>query len=124
MCLVNTCLHTFYFCVVSPDIDDRFDVLVELSDVAHKWQGIGEALRLPPPALDRIECDQQDCEGRLRKVVTKWLQQCYNTERFGVPSWKLLVDVVAHRRGGNNPALARQIADKHGGTFWSSKNAR
>ena len=83
--------------------------------MAHKWQGIGEALRLPPPVLDRIKHDEQDCEDRLRLVVTKWLQQCYNTERFGVPSWKLLVDAVAHHRGSNNPALARWIAANHNG---------
>ena len=47
--------------------------------------------------------------------MTEWLNQTYETDRFGLPSWKLLVDAVAHRRGGNNPALARQIATKHNG---------
>ena len=99
------------------DIHDRFDILDELDNVSHKWQSLGEALRLHPSVLDRIECDQHDSESRLRKVVTEWLNQAYETDRFGLPSWKLLVDAVAHRRGGNNPALARQIATKHNGMY-------
>ena len=104
-----------YYSISFSDIHDRFDILDELDNVSHKWQSLGEALRLHPSVLDRIECDQLDSESRLRKVMTEWLNQAYETDRFGLPSWKLLVDAVAHRRGGNNPALARQIATKHNG---------
>ena len=54
-------------------------------------------------------------EKSLSDVVNEWLSQSYNTERFGLPSWKMLVDAVAHRSGGNNYALARQIAIQHNG---------
>ena len=87
----------------------------ELDEVTSKWRAMGLALRLKPSDLDTIEKHRSDPNDCLTDVLTKWLQQCYNTERFGVPSWKLLVDAVAHRRGGNNPALARQIAANHNG---------
>ena len=84
-------------------------------DVVHRWRGLGCALRLHPPVFNEIQHDNQCSEDCLRAVLTKWLQQNYNTDRFGLPSWKLLVDAVAHRSGGNNPALARQIAANHNG---------
>ena len=101
--------------VFSLDIKDHFDVMDELSDVVHKWRPICAALRLPPPVLNAIKSDNQDAETCLEKAVTRWLNQSYNTERFGLPSWKMLVDAVAHHRGGDNPALAQQIAERHNG---------
>ena len=97
------------------DIDDLFEVQSELHDVAPNWRGLGEALRLRPAVLGRIEADKSDSKSRLREALTEWLQQAYNTERFGPPSWKMLVAAVAHPSGGNNNALAQQIASKHNG---------
>ena len=103
------------------DIDDRFDVVSEVSDLTHMWKPLGEALRLRPPILDRIEVDhQQDSRRCLSEMVTEWLNQSYNTQRFGLPSWKMLVEAVAHRNGGNNQALATIIANKYNGQSVSS----
>ena len=102
-------------CLVSVDIDDLFEVQSELHDVAHNWKGLGLALGLRLPVLNKIEADQQDSESRLMLVLSEWLQQAYNIERFGPPSWKLLVSAVAHPIGGNSPALAQQIAHRHNG---------
>ena len=97
------------------DIDDFFDVKRELVGVAHNWKGIGEALRLTPSVLDIIEFDGKNAESRMNKVLTEWLKKAYNTTRFGLPSWKLLVAAVAHPAGGNNHALAEEIAQKYNG---------
>ena len=83
--------------------------------MAHKWKGLGLALRLRPPVLNKIEADRQDSESRLMQVLTEWLQQTYDTDRFGPPSWRQLVTAVAHTAGGNNRALAQQIAHRHNG---------
>ena len=107
----------------SADIDDLFEVQCELHDVVHRWKGLGKALRLRPPVLSRIEADRRDSESRLEEVLTEWLQQAYNTDRFGPPSWKQLVSAVAHPGGGNNPALAQQIAENHNGKCWAEWNA-
>ncbi|CAI8046499.1 hypothetical protein GBAR_LOCUS25733, partial [Geodia barretti] len=96
------------------DTDDLFEVVCELDDVAHMWRPLGTALRLRPSTLARIKADhQQDSRSCLSEMVTEWLNQSYNTERFGLPSWKMLVEAVAHRNGGNNNALAIHIATKY-----------
>ena len=88
----------------------------ELGDVAHVWNSLGGALRLRQPILYRIEKERQnDMRSCLSEMVTEWLNQSYNTERFGLPSWKMLVEAVAHRNGGNNNALAIHIATKYKG---------
>ena len=84
--------------------------------MAHVWKSLGGALRLRKPILDRIEKERQnDVKTCLSEMVTEWLNQSYNTERFGLPSWKMLVEAVAHRNGGNNNALAVRIATKYNG---------
>ena len=83
--------------------------------MADKWNKVGLALRLDPSALSRVRKNFSDVEDCLQEVLTQWLQKAYNTTRFGDPSWKLLVEAVAHPAGGNNPALAQQIALKYNG---------
>ena len=100
---------------IHADIDDLFDVQCELTDVISRWRNLGSALRLRPGVLNVIDKDERDSESRFTKVLTEWLQQNYNTDRFGKPSWKMLLDAVAHPVGGNNPALAIKIATKYNG---------
>ena len=102
-------------CHSSVDIDDLFKIQSELLDVTHKWKGLGLAMGIRLPVLDKIETDRQDSESRLMQVLSQWLQQAYNTKCFGPPSWKVLVSAVAHPIGGNSPALAQQIAHRHNG---------
>ena len=99
----------------SVDIDDIFEVQSELHDVAHNWKGLGMALKLRRTVLSGIEADLPDSASRLEQVLTEWLQQAFDIERFGPPSWKQLVSAVAHPIGGNNPALAQRIAHRHNG---------
>ena len=107
--------HSLSHLCLSAEIDDHFDVVSELNDVAHLWRSLGGALRLRPPDLTRIQKDQQDSRDCLSEMVTEWLNQSYNTQRFGLPSWKMLVEAVAHRNGGNNQALATIMANKYKG---------
>ena len=82
----------------------------ELEPVVDRWKHIGLALRLDPDQVKRIERDNRDPEDCLTEVLTLWLKRNYNTERFGEPSWGMLARAVGHRSGGNNPALAGEIA--------------
>ena len=117
MCTLQPTPHQIMLVIVMyiADIDDFFDVKRELVGVAHNWKGIGEALRLKPSVLDSIEDDGKNAENRMNKVLTEWLKKAYNTTRFGPPSWKLLAAAVAHPAGGNNHALAEEIAHKYKG---------
>jgi hypothetical protein len=96
-------------------IGDLFEVKKEVLNVAPNWRGVGLALRLHPDVLNRIEAD---CRGYgvercLEKTLSQWLQKAYDTARYGQPSWQLLVAAVADPAGGNNRALAEQIAANH-----------
>ena len=105
-----------YSCVHSLDIGDLFSVNSELLPVACRWRKIGLALRLDPDLLNRIRGNHTDVEDCLEDVVTNWLKKAYDVTRFGAPSWKLLVEAVAHQAGGNDRALAERIAGKYEGT--------
>ena len=98
------------------DIDDLIDVKCELLNLAHNWKGVGEALRLHPDLLSRIQANHPtDVTECLSAVLTEWLKKAYNTSRFGPPSWKLVVAAVANPAGGNDRSLADQIALKYNG---------
>ena len=91
-----------------------FDVMSELAPVTNRWKYIGLALRLDPNKLKVIEKENRNnFEDCLTEALTLWLNGNYNTERFGEPSWELLVTAVAHSAGGNNPALAGEIKKNH-----------
>ena len=89
----------------------------DLKPVAAQWEGIWIALRLPIDDCETIKSDYQSNDGCLRATVKKWLNQNYNTDRHGKPSWKMLAQAVSHPCGGANCAHAEKIAQKHGGIF-------
>ena len=104
--------------LVCAGINDLFTVCSELVGVAHKWKKVGLALRLDPDLLDRIEAEKNKAVENLSDMLKEWLKKSYDTESFGDPSWKLLVDAVAHPVGGEDRALAMEIAAKYNGKFY------
>lgn len=48
---------------------------------------------------------------RLEQVLNLWLKKQYDTKRYPIPSWRSLC--VAVHSGGENPALANDIAAEH-----------
>ena len=83
--------------------------------MAGEWRNIGLALRLDDSQLGVIQRDNPDVNGRLTDMLRQWLNKTYDVEQFGQPSWQMLVEAVRSPAGGNNPALAAQIDEKHGG---------
>lgn len=91
------------------------DLLKALVDVSAKWKVIGVAFRLKSGKLKEIAASNQtgnpsDC---LYEVLVNWVNRNYNTERFGEPTWRRVVEVVADSSAGDNAALARTIAMDH-----------
>ena len=75
------------------------------------------AMRLKAGELDTIEAahpgNPEEC---LSDVLQNWLKRNYlNVEKFGPPTWKWLVEVVADSAAGNDTALAERIAEEHPG---------
>ena len=56
---------------------------------------------------------EPNAERALNDVMLLWLQQKYNVERFGPPTWRMLVEAVDKHAGGNDHDLAKKIALNH-----------
>lgn len=90
----------------------------ELSPIMSLYLPLGRALRLFPDELESIQDkypeDKSDAEKALNDVMLLWLyHQNYNVKRFGLPTWRMLVEAVAHPLGGKNHEVARKIAINH-----------
>ena len=57
--------------------------------------------------------DTRNPDRCLSDVLESWLKRNYDTERFGLPTWRWLVEIVADPAAGNDTALADNIATKH-----------
>ena len=97
----------------STEDDDLYDVIKDLAPLAARWKEIGIALRLRSGELDKIDFEKPNrC---LLYVIENWLKRNYNVRKFGQPTWKWLVDIVADPAAGNDKALANAIARNHQG---------
>lgn len=82
----------------------------------HKYSSLGLALRLRDYDLKAIsQAYPNECENEiaLKEVLLVWLRQRYNVERFGPPTWRMLVEAVDNATGGNDHELAKKIASNH-----------
>ena len=114
---VTVILIYLLFLVTFPACDDLYDVYEEVYTLAPKWSDISFALKLPLFQVETIRKGAQgnDCNHCLQMVLNKWLQKSYKYDKYGPPSWRLLVKAVGDPFGGNNCALAETIANKHPG---------
>ena len=98
--------------------DDLTDIMEEVLDIKSMWFELGRSLRLQNDNLEDIhkkypnESDR-DADRALNDVLLLWLRRKYNVERFGPPTWRMLVEAVNKRSGGNDYELAKQIALNH-----------
>ena len=74
---------------------------------------IGTWLKFTTSQLDAIKTQSADHADAMGRIITSWLKGNYNTEMFGPPTWKMLVEAVGASSGGNNKALANKIAKDH-----------
>ena len=94
------------------------DVMEEVMSIKLVWYRLGEWLRLQDDDLDAIQDtypnpNERDSKRALKKVLLLWLQKKYNVEKFGLPTWKMLVIAVDKKTGGNDQELAKEIASRH-----------
>ena len=92
---------------------DVFEAVLPLKSV---YMALGRSLRLKTADLKLIQeayPNESDTEQALSDTLELWLQQKYNVERFGPPTWRMLVETVDRKAGGNNHDLAKEIASDH-----------
>ena len=93
------------------------DILEEMRSVAARWEEIGRGLGIEPGRLEQIQSNNpRNCEKCLSGVLKCWLKKNYDVSRFGEPTWKIVVKVVARPVAGDNCALALDIAGRHSGS--------
>ena len=73
------------------------------------------ALGLKQDVLESMCHTEHSNQMQMTKMLTEWLRRNYDTQRFGMPTWKKLVEAIKARTGGSNTALAQRIAEKHFG---------
>ena len=104
------------FVHVHADEDHLTDIMEEVLDIKSVYFSLGRSLRLRNDDLDAIRKkypNESDHDAALNDVLLLWLKNEYNIESFGPPTWRMLVEAVDKRSGGNNHELAKQIALKH-----------
>ena len=87
----------------------------ELQKVEANCYKIGTKLKLTPSTMNVIRAKKLHTAEALERIIETWLALNYNTEKHGPPTWKAIVEAVAHPGGGNNKALAMEIAKRHPG---------
>ena len=90
--------------------DDKAYILKELTRVLARYYEIGTMLHLRTSALNGIRNRSFSDAMAMSSVIEEWLKMMYDTGRFGPPTWKMLVHVVANPNGGNNNRVAEKIA--------------
>ena len=99
----------------SVEIDDWNIVVMECKSLAAKWDQLSTYLGLSCDVIDNIEGsgDNYRCWSAALK---HWIKQNYNTEKFGVPSWRTLLKAVAKI----DKLLLERLAAKHSQTGMQS----
>ena len=97
--------------ICSTEEDDIREVLGCTVDLTTCYYELGIEFGLPPQELTAIQ--NKTIGNPLTSVLLAWLNQCYNTEKYGLPTWQRLVEAVDSPAGGNNHELAKTIASKH-----------
>ena len=96
--------------------DDLLDILEEVHSIQSAHLPLGQWLRLSNDDLKAIReayPGESMANQALKDVLLLWLNQKYKVERFGPPTWRMLVEAVDKKTGGNNHELAKDIASNH-----------
>ena len=107
-CYMYGYICTFVYTYLPTGIDDLQEVCEALKDIGKEWFGLGLALGLRQPTLQRIRYDSYNIDDRKREMLTQWLNQVDNSN----PSWKSLVDALRNSTVQCEP-VASIIEQKH-----------
>ena len=88
-----------------------YDVVLPVSS---KWYRFCISLGLRASRLDSIaKNNPNSTDDCLLDGLKDWVKKNYETEKHGHPTWRKLVEAVDNSSGGENHALALEIAEEH-----------
>ena len=91
--------------------DDWNEVIKECSSLAAKWEQLSGYLGLSIGRIDTIKKNFSDVTDCWNEALKQWILQNYRTARFGLPSWRMLLEAIARV----DRLLFKNLADKHRG---------
>ena len=92
------------------------EVVEAVLPIKSVYFALGQSLRLQAADLRSIKekyPNESDDREALSDILELWLQKKYKFEKFGTPTWRMLVEAVDRKAGGNNHDLAKEIASDH-----------
>ena len=93
---------------------DLFNIESEVLYISPQWKKFGGALNIDEKILRKIAAEKNEkTEECLHETLHEFLKMNYDTKAHGRPSWRLIVQALAHRNGGNDKELALEIAGNH-----------
>ena len=85
----------------------------EVATIQYQYQEIGRELGIHYHEIEVIKEENYHVDQRLTAVMRLWLNQSYDVNKHGHPTWCKLVEVVDSSTGGKNHGLAKAIASRH-----------
>ena len=72
-------------------------IVLKCNSLTAKWEQLSAFLGLPSSLINTIRASHpSDLSCCWNEALSQWIQQNYNTEKFGKPSWKTLLGAIAH----------------------------
>ena len=79
-----------------------------------KWELLGIRLGIDNGTIEAIKSKNHGISTLcLKEVLSTWLNENYDTQQHGYPSWRRLCKVIASPAGAENQSLADDIAEQH-----------
>ena len=92
-------------------VEDDWNIVIrECSSLSAKWQQLGGYLGLRIGLIDSIKGNYPgDNSACWSEALKHWIRQNYNTAKFGLPSWRALLEAIARE----NRLLFNNLAAKY-----------
>ena len=79
-----------------------------------KWELLGIHLGIDNGTIEALKSKNGGNPTLcLKDVLSTWLNENYDTQRHGYPSWRRLCKAIASPAGPENQSLADDIAEQH-----------
>ena len=88
-------------------------IIEEILPLESRYYNLGRSLNLKIVDLRKIRYEHPSDSDGLEDVLFLWLNQKYDTRKYGPPTRRMLVEAVDRKSGGDNHELAKQIALNH-----------
>ena len=95
------------------DEGDLSKIIEEIQPLESRYYNLGRSLNLKIADLRKIRDEHSSESDALEDVLLLWLNQKYDEKKHGPPTWRMLVESVNIKSGGDNQELAKRIALNH-----------